>query len=181
MADTMADTEDIGPDVQRFIESMGVYFEQFNLPRICGRIVGLLMVADRPLTLDDMAAALRVSRASASTDVRLAIQFGVAELVSMLGDRRDYYRFTANAWEHHLLHAVKSTAAMRRVAEIGLQAVAPYDSAARARIEEMFDFCNFSEGELRGAVERWRERRAAREHARLVSHGAGRPPDSTTP
>ena len=71
----------LSPGMQQFIERMGIYFEHLELPRITGRILGLLMVADRPLSLDNMAAALQVSRASASTNIRMAIHFGAAELV----------------------------------------------------------------------------------------------------
>src|SRR5258707_3209499 len=89
----MPEAERLSPALQEFVESMGVYFERFALPRIGGRILGLLLIADRPLSLDDMASTLRVSRASISTNMRLLTASSLAEQVSFPGDRRDYYRF----------------------------------------------------------------------------------------
>src|SRR5436309_4951811 len=86
----------------RFVEGMGRYFEQFGLSRIGGRVLGLLMLAEEPLSLDDMATTLSVSRASISTNIRLATASGLAELVTKPGDRRDYYLFTDDAWGHSL-------------------------------------------------------------------------------
>jgi DNA-binding transcriptional regulator GbsR (MarR family) len=148
----------LSPGMQRFIESMGIYFEHLELPRITGRILGLLMVTDRPLSLDDMAAALQVSRASASTNIRMAMHFGAAELVSIPGDRRDYYRLAGDVWEHHLTRGITLTTALRRIAEEGLAVLEPADGVACARLQEMRDFCDFSLDELNATLARWRER-----------------------
>jgi hypothetical protein len=51
------------PEKVRFVESMGRYLGQYGLSRIGGRLLGLLMIAEEPLSLDDMATTLSVSRA----------------------------------------------------------------------------------------------------------------------
>ena len=52
---------------EKVIEDFGLYFEQYGLPRILGRIYGLLMITDEhALGLDDMAEQLGISKASAS-------------------------------------------------------------------------------------------------------------------
>src|SRR5439155_617535 len=75
-----------------FIEAVGLFFERLGIARIGGRILGLLMLAERPLTLDEMAGLLLVSRASISTNARMSVAAGLVEHVSWPGDRRDYYR-----------------------------------------------------------------------------------------
>ena len=75
-----------------FIESMGLALESDGLPRIAGRIFGLLLVSDEARSLDDLAAELRVSKASISTNARLLEHRGVLEQVSRPADRRDYYQ-----------------------------------------------------------------------------------------
>ena len=157
----MTDQRHSAPSVQQFIESMGVYFEHFDLPRTCGRIVGLLLVSDRPLTLDDMAAALQLSRASASTNIRLAVGCGLAEQISMPGDRHDYYRCSDDPWTRRLVISAEATAALRRVADAGLAAVATTDEVARARLDEMREFCDFLQEILRDAMTLWHERTEA--------------------
>lgn len=153
----------INPDVQQFIESMGVYFERYGLPRIGGRILGLLIVVDRHLSLDDMSRMLLVSRASISTNIRLAVALDLAELLTLPGDRRDYYRFADDAWRRGLVADIEGTVALRRLAERGLGALDPDDAVARERLDELADFCDFVLEERRGQVERWQARRRARQ------------------
>ena len=77
--------------VARFVERMGLLTEADGLPRIAGRIFGFLLVQPAECSLDDMASALGVSKASISTDTRRLEQLGFLERSSRPGDRRDYY------------------------------------------------------------------------------------------
>lgn len=77
---------------QDLVERMGLFLEREGHPRIAGRVLGYLLVSGEPRSLDDLADALRVSKSSASTDARLLERLGIAERVTMPGDRRDYYR-----------------------------------------------------------------------------------------
>ena len=77
--------------VARFVERMGLFTEADGWPRIAGRIFGFLLVQPGECSLDDMAAALGVSKASISTDTRRLEQLGFLERTSRPGDRRDYY------------------------------------------------------------------------------------------
>ncbi len=151
-----------GPGMQQFIESMGLYFEQYGLARIGGRMLALLIIADRPLTLDDMARRLLVSRASISTNIRLIVASGLAEQVSLPGDRRDYYHYTQNAWERAFEINLEGTRQLRRLAERGLAALAPADDTARVHLAETIDFCDFCIEEYTAMRDRWYARQAAR-------------------
>jgi DNA-binding transcriptional regulator GbsR (MarR family) len=83
------------------IKDFGMYFEQYGMPRILGRIYGLLMISDEPmLGLDQMAAQLSISKASVSTTVRQLQAFTLIEKVTIPGDRKDYYRAVSNALEY---------------------------------------------------------------------------------
>lgn len=146
----------------RFIEGMGRYFEQFGISRIGGRILGLLMLAEEPLSLDDMATTLSVSRASISTNIRLITAAGLAELVTKPGDRRDYYHFTHDAWGHSLYIELKSLLPLRRMTARALAALEPDDQEARARLEDAVDFCDYFIEEHHRIIAGWRERLRAR-------------------
>jgi DNA-binding transcriptional regulator GbsR (MarR family) len=146
-----------------FIESMGRYFEQYGISRIGGRILGLLAIAERSLSLDDIATQLQVSRASVSTNLRLATASDLADLVTFPGDRRDYYRMVEDAWSHGMRAELKAYPPLRRIAERALSALDEGDSPAREQLEEMIDFCDFALEEWNGLLERWQARRAARQ------------------
>ena len=90
------------PTTRQFIERVGVLMETDGLPRIAGRIFGLLLVTPGECSLDDMADTLGVSKASISTDARRLEQLGIVIRTSRPGDRRDYYAIAPNALQQSL-------------------------------------------------------------------------------
>ena len=87
----MADLTLSGP-TEQYVERMGLLWEAEGLPRIAGRMLGLLALQAEPTTLDDIAGALGVSKASVSNDARRLERLSLVERASRPGDRRDYYR-----------------------------------------------------------------------------------------
>jgi HTH-type transcriptional regulator, glycine betaine synthesis regulator len=63
----------------------------FGLPRSLGQIYGLLYLASGPLSLDDIAALLGISKASVSTGTRQLAAWGGIRQVWVLGERRDHF------------------------------------------------------------------------------------------
>lgn len=152
----------LSAETQRFVESMGVYFERYALPRIGGRLLGLLLVADRALSLDDLASILSVSRASVSTNMRLILAIGLGELVTQPGDRRDYYQFSHDAWERSVLIDMEGVRALRKLAERGLEAIESSDNVAREHLDTMIEFTDLVLTERQNTLERWRALQAAK-------------------
>jgi DNA-binding transcriptional regulator GbsR (MarR family) len=149
------------------------YCEQYGLPRIGGRIVGLLLIAERPLTLDDMTERLLISRACASTNTRLALTFGFAERVSLPGDRRDYYRFGERAWEHASEARVRATQVIERILEKALTALGPSTpSAVRTRLEDSLEVCEHAIELQQEITARLRDRQATARHATPTTQSA---------
>ena len=82
------------------IERMGLVLELEGLPRIAGRIFGLLLVSEDARSLDDLAADLQVSKGSVSTNARLLEQRGLLERLCRPADRRDYYSVPSDLFLH---------------------------------------------------------------------------------
>lgn len=156
-----ADLPNLSSAQQQFVESVGLYFEQYQVSRIGGRLLGLLMLLHGPFTLDQMARTLGVSRASVSTNMRVLTSLRLVELFSRPGDRRDYYRFAENPWHHGLEARVAGTRILRRIAQQGLDALPPDDATSRANLEELLDFCDFAIEDMHGTIARWQAHRAA--------------------
>lgn len=165
----MADPEHLTTEQREFIESLGVYFGHFGVARLVGRLMALLMLADRPLTLDDMAQALLVSRASISTNIRMALGVGFVVRVGIPGDRRDFYRFNENAWQTRSRQTLEASRASRVLAEHGLAALGADDPLARERLEEMREYCDFMIAESLRMEERWVEHKRAWRAARRAA------------
>jgi len=80
------------PETDAFVERMARVTAMEGFPHIGGRIFGLLLVSDRDLCLDEIAAQLTASKGSISSDARRLEQRGLLECVRKPGDRKDYYR-----------------------------------------------------------------------------------------
>jgi DNA-binding transcriptional regulator GbsR (MarR family) len=73
------------------VEACGRIGQVFGVPRSLGQIYGLLYLAPAPLSLDDIAELLGISKASASTGTRQLAFWGGIRQVWVHGDRRDYF------------------------------------------------------------------------------------------
>lgn len=78
--------------IDRFIEQMGLMAQGDGAPRIAGQILGYLLVEGEPRTLKQMSEALKISKASASTNARLLELKGSVRRVSPVGQRGDAYQ-----------------------------------------------------------------------------------------
>ena len=74
-----------------FIDRLGDAAEADGLSPIAGRLFALLLLAPEPQSLDELAEALGVSKASVSTDARRLLDRGIVERTRRTGDRRDFY------------------------------------------------------------------------------------------
>ncbi len=145
------------PELSRFIENVARYFESYGIPRIGGRILGLLLVAQEPLSAENISTILKVSRASVSTNLRLTLQVGLAEKVSFPGDRVTYYAFPEAGLEKALAAEIEGVRTMKRFVEQGLSALPPGDPA-RNRMELLADWSDFLMEVWQKALIEWRER-----------------------
>ncbi|MEZ5384386.1 MAG: MarR family transcriptional regulator [Prosthecobacter sp.] len=79
-------------EVRRFVEAGGNTTHGFGLGRLIGRMFALIYLQPRPLSLEQIADRLHISKASASTTVRQLEKWHAVTLVSIAGDRRDFYQ-----------------------------------------------------------------------------------------
>ncbi len=149
--------EKLSPELARFIESMGMYFESQGIPRIGGRILGVLMVAHEPLSADDIGKILKVSRASVSTNMRLLTGSGMIERTSILHDRTTYFVFSEAALEQRMVVSVQATGIFKKVAEQGLAAL-PTGDSARSRMQRSIEWSDLLVESFQKAITEWRER-----------------------
>ena len=150
-------TQKLTPELNKFIESLGRYFESYGIPRIGGRILGLLLIAHEPLSAEAISAILKVSRASVSTNFRLLSLVGLAEKVSFPADRTTYYIFPEAGFEKTVTVEIQSLADIKRLAEQGLNAL-PSGDSARGRMEMLIQWSDFLSQVWQNALIEWRQR-----------------------
>jgi DNA-binding transcriptional regulator GbsR (MarR family) len=141
---------------QRFVEEVGLVFEQTGMPRMAGRILGWLLICDPPhQSTDQLTGALMASKGSISTMTRHLIYLGLAERLSLPGVRHDYFRICPDARHHMIRRGLLDEIVMiRQLTERGLE-LADKTSATRKWLEDMRDVYLFLEREFPALLERW--------------------------
>lgn len=150
----------VTPELSQFIENMGLHYEDYGVPRIGGRILGLLLVTARPVSSEELSEALQVSRSSISTNLRTLLMNDLIEKVSLPGERVDYYVFSPEGWQHSLEMRLASVFDLRELAEQGLEGLEG-DHPARERLEEMAEWVDELQKTIQKLTSEWQSRREA--------------------
>jgi DNA-binding transcriptional regulator GbsR (MarR family) len=145
-----------------FIERMGVALESDGLPRIAGRIFGLLLVSEDPRSLDDLAAELRVSKGSVSTNARLLEQRGLLERVCRPADRRDYYGVRPDLFIQAMAQRLTRWQRFHEAIAAARTGLPIRSQEIRDRLEEYEQAYAFMSQVIREALTRWQGSREER-------------------
>lgn len=74
-----------------FIETAGRLCKSLGLNEIAGQLYALLYLSPEPISLNEMVEMLKISKASASVNIRALEGWGAAKKVWVKGNRRDHY------------------------------------------------------------------------------------------
>jgi DNA-binding MarR family transcriptional regulator len=143
--------------LSQFIENMGLHYEGYDLPRIAGRIVGLLLVSPQPISSEEMAEALQVSRSSISTNLRTLMLADLIDKVSLPGERVDYYTISPTAWQNTLELRLAPLFPLRDVVSDGLEGLGPEDPC-RQRLLDMIHWVDMVEETFQDLNQKWQSR-----------------------
>ena len=119
---------------ESFIERMGLMTEADGLPRIAGRIFAYLLLTPGECSLEDLAAALGVSRASVSNDARRLARMGLLERRSRPGDRRDYYLIAPDGFRRSIEDRIDVLRRFQALLEEARSLPAAADDVVQARV-----------------------------------------------
>jgi DNA-binding transcriptional regulator GbsR (MarR family) len=97
-----------------FIERTGLISQAEGLPRIAGRIFGMLIFDGEMVSFGDLATRLQVSRASVSTSLRLLQERGLVKRMAKPGERQDYFQLAADPYATMLEGIRKRTQVTRK-------------------------------------------------------------------
>jgi DNA-binding transcriptional regulator GbsR (MarR family) len=129
------DDGSLEPADEEFVERVGRFFEGDGAPLTGGRMLGLLLLSPREMSIDEIADRLRVSRASVSTNARQLESFGVVQRVSHMGDRRDFYRTAPDLERTLLRHRMERLAQVESLLAAGTATPAAQDERVRGRLQ----------------------------------------------
>jgi DNA-binding transcriptional regulator GbsR (MarR family) len=141
--------------IAHFVETMGLTLESDGLPRIAGRIFGLLLVSEEARSLDDLAAELGVSKGSVSTNTRLLEQRGVLEQVSRPADRRDYYCVPKDLFSHTMAQRLARWQRFHEAIGAARTSLPIRSPEVKERLEEYEEAYSYMSRVIREALTRW--------------------------
>jgi DNA-binding transcriptional regulator GbsR (MarR family) len=144
-------------------------FENDGFSPLVGKIFALLLFAPAPLSLQDMADQLGVTKAAVSVQVRTLEKHAMCHKLPKSSDRRDYY-YIANDFSmivvHSIIHKMQSVLEkidstlnqFQQIQDIDDEDRPAYD-ASKLRFAEMQALYRLFIEKLSGLEEDWKERR----------------------
>jgi len=139
---------------RHFIEDISLYFEQMGMPRMAGRVLGVLLISDPPeQSINDLCEVLQVSKSSISTTTRLLTEMGLIERVAAPVPRRVYFQFKPGGWVVFMRMRLRLMASLHQIAERGLELLQAKDPTLRERLQEAHDMFSLIEEELPALLE----------------------------
>jgi DNA-binding transcriptional regulator GbsR (MarR family) len=148
---------------KHFIEDTGLFFEQLGMPRMAGRILGALLIADQPAqSITDIAQILQASKSSISIMARFLMENGLIERVPSPMPRRDYYRFKPGGWIQYMRHWLELWAALHQITERGIGLLNEKGARDTERLIEAHDLFSLMENELPSILEKLENERRRR-------------------
>ncbi len=134
---------------RHFIEDISLYFEQMGLPRMAGRILGVLLISNPPeQSMTDLCEVLQASKSAISTNARLLDEMGLIERVPSPLPRQVSFRFAPGGWVVFMRMRLRLMASLHQIAERGLELLKDEEPALRARLQEAHDMFSLIEQEL---------------------------------
>jgi DNA-binding transcriptional regulator GbsR (MarR family) len=89
------------------VAGLGRLARFFGFNDVMGRLYGTLLLNPEPLSLDDLADQLQISKGSVSMNMRDLERWGMAKEVWMRGERKKYYQAESDLWQviRHVLNS----------------------------------------------------------------------------
>lgn len=148
-------TTELTPDMLKFIENIALYYENYGIPRIAGRMFGLFLITTTPLSAAEIGEALDASVGSVSTNLKLLIANGWVEKSTSPGDRTTYYRFAPTAWENVMRRRQQSFAPLQVIAQ-QMQRTLPPDNPAAAQLNDMLAWTDMLTEHYENLIAAWK-------------------------
>jgi DNA-binding transcriptional regulator GbsR (MarR family) len=130
--------------MKEFILHWGEMGTRWGVNRTVAQVHALLYLSPESLTAEDIADALSVARSNVSTSLKELQNWNLVQIDSRIGDRRDYFRTTADVWtlfltvvDQRVEREILPTMAMLQRLVIQARAERPAQPAVTARITAM--------------------------------------------
>ncbi|MFC3032530.1 GbsR/MarR family transcriptional regulator [Pseudoalteromonas fenneropenaei] len=87
------------PKIETFVMHCGEMGSRWGFNRTIGQMVGLLVINPEPLTANDIADALKISRGNVSMGIKELQSWQLVRVHHIPGDRKEYYAPNGSIWD----------------------------------------------------------------------------------
>ena len=143
---------------KHFVEDISLFFEEVGLPRMAGRILGVLLIASPPeQSIDELCHVLQASKSAVSTSARLLMETGLIERVPPPVPRRVYFRFKTGGWLIFMRQRMRLWSELHQITERGLELHRESDPALQERLQEAHAMFSLIEADFPALLDRFEE------------------------
>lgn len=89
----------MSPKIQSFVMHCGEMGSRWGFNRTIGQMYGLLLINEEPLSANDIAELLNISRGNVSMGIKELQSWRLIQLQHRPGDRKDYYMPAGSIWD----------------------------------------------------------------------------------
>lgn len=90
---------DLQEGKEKFIHAWGTLGSHWGINRTMAQLHALLLVADKPMSADEIIDALKISRGNANMNIRALIDWGLVYKELKPGERKEFFVAEKDMWE----------------------------------------------------------------------------------
>jgi len=90
---------DISEKNQSFVYHFGEMGSKWGFNRTVGQMYALLVISENPLTANELASGLSISRGNVSMGIKELQSWQLVQVCHVPGDRKEYYRAIGSVWD----------------------------------------------------------------------------------
>ncbi|MHC2992551.1 hypothetical protein OB13_13525 [Pontibacter sp. HJ8] len=143
---------------RELIEEIGIYHENNGFQPAVARVVGLLLVSDKPeLTFDEISETLNISKSATSNALNMLLNTGNIEYTTFSGDRKRYFRIKSTNGRDLFTKKMEDLSGLndllKRVLEVRKRENPEHD----IRLKNFIGFLDYLKEQLPGLIENWKK------------------------
>lgn len=119
-----------------FIEKTGLIAQNEGIPRVAGRVFGLLLFDGEAVSFGDLARQLQVSRGSISTSTRLLEERALIKRLTKPGERQDFFQLAERPFPNMLRTVKTEFDRAQSDIEASVADICPERADIRARLQD---------------------------------------------
>lgn len=142
------------------VEKFGVLQENMGLQPAAARIVGLLLVANKPeLTFEEIQEGLCLSKSAVSNALTMLLSLNKITYITQPGERKRYFKSNILQWENDVKKSLNNMGLLASLLTEIEQQRPKETKEINQNICQLVSFIQFLEKELASTICRWAESR----------------------